>query len=90
MPFSRTASAKCSAYYTDTAIQYNVSPSIVKKTFTYVEMFTFQTEITQLLHSAINTSHHKRSFRLRRHRHCQQQCWNNKHPFHNQNLKIQT
>ena len=50
MPLSRTASAKCSAYYTDTAIQYNVSPSIVKKTFTYVEMFTFQTEITQLLH----------------------------------------
>lgn len=31
MPLSRTASAKCSAYYTDTAIQYNVSPSIVKK-----------------------------------------------------------
>lgn len=42
MPLSRTASAKCSAYYTDTSIQYNVSPSIVKKTFTYVEMFTFQ------------------------------------------------
>ena len=55
MPLSRTASAKCSAYYTDTAIQYNVSPSIVKKTFTYVEMFTFQTEITQLLHSVITS-----------------------------------